>query len=78
MSLVNGWQLADTITTGLQNRPESEQNAVELQRCNAVQRLRNRRTTSWEQAKGGAGPDMRQISQPIFRLTASTATKVLC
>lgn len=24
----------------LQNRPESEQNAVQLQRCNAVQRLR--------------------------------------
>ncbi len=33
------------------NRPESEQNAVELQRCYAVLRLRNRRATSWEQAK---------------------------
>ncbi len=59
----------DTLWT-LQNWPESEQNAVQLHRCKAVQRLRNRRTTSWEQAKTGAGPDIRLISQPIFPLTA--------
>lgn len=33
---------------------------------------------SVREAKSGAGPDMRLLSQPIFRLTASTATKVLC
>ena len=39
----------------------------------AQEQARNRLETS----KSGAGPDMLLISQPIFRLTASTATRAL-
>src|SRR5579864_2570784 len=36
----------DANVDSLQNRPESEQNAVELQCCHTAQRFRNRRATA--------------------------------
>ena len=61
----------------VQNRAESGQNALELKRCYAVRQLRNRRLTGLEQAKKRQVPVMGLISQPNFRLTASTATRAL-
>ena len=62
----------------LQNRPESEQNALKgatLLRCPAAQeQARNKLAT----CKKRRGPDVHLISQPILSLTASTAIKALC